>query len=472
MLFNSVTFALFFTVFYSLYLLLNPKGRNKILLAASYFFYAAWDWRFLFLLLFSTVLDFVLAQKIERASGRGKKMLLTLSVTASLSILGFFKYFNFFAENLHALFAVFGLKADFFTLQIILPVGVSFYTFQTIGYVTDVYRGKTPAVKNFLDFAVFVSFFPQLVAGPIERAGHMIPQIQTPRKITREGINEGLALFCWGLFKKTVIADNSAIFVERVFASSADLPGFLILAGVYAFAFQIYGDFSGYTDMARGLARLMGFELAVNFNRPYLAKNPPDFWRRWHISLSAWLRDYLYIPLGGNRGGNLLTCRNLMLTMLLGGLWHGAAWTFIAWGAYHGLLLIFHKLLPEPKNSGTFLTGLLKTIGMFHLTCFGWIFFRAGSLHEAFTMIERIFLHFQAGEFFSVLTSISPAGFAVLLAAAAILLFRFKHSEDLKPAWSLSEGFLFKKILSYSSLFFLILLLGAKHAQQFIYFQF
>lgn len=471
MLFNSISFALFFTAVYSLYLLLNHKGQNKMLLAASYLFYAAWDWRFLFLLLFSTVLDFVLAQKIERASAPRKKLLLALSVTASLSILGFFKYFNFFAGSLHSLFSVFGFKADFFTLHIILPVGVSFYTFQTIGYVTDVYRGKTPAVKNFLDFALFVSFFPQLVAGPIERASHMVPQIQTPRKITREGINEGFALLFWGLFKKVVIADNAAVFVERVFSSSSDLPGFLNLAGVYAFAFQIYGDFSGYTDMARGLARLMGFQLPLNFNQPYLAQNPPDFWRRWHISLSTWLRDYLYIPLGGNRGGKLLTCRNLMLTMLLGGLWHGAAWTFIVWGAYHGLLLIFHKLLPEKTGPETFQVRVLKIIGMFHLTCLGWIFFRANSLPESFSMIGRILFHFQAKELFSILVS-SPAALLTVFTISLFLLFRIKHSEDQNPAWNLSEGFFLKKALSYSSLFFLILLLGAKHAQQFIYFQF
>ncbi|MBE9529897.1 MAG: MBOAT family protein, partial [Proteobacteria bacterium] len=346
MLFNSVQFAIFFAIVYLLYLLLNHKGQNRLLLVASYVFYGCWDWRFLSLIAISTVVDYFCGLKIyESREKQKRKLFLFISVCSNLTILGFFKYFNFFTDNLYALLNGFGFSPDPFFLNIILPVGISFYTFQTISYSIDIYRKELNPTRKFLDFALFVSFFPQLVAGPIERAKNLLPQMLLPRKLTVDKFYEGCYLIFWGLFLKVFIADNLARMVDPVFSSSGPYDGVRVLLALYAFAFQIFGDFAGYSNIARGLAKCMGFDLMVNFNLPYFAVNPKDFWQRWHISLSTWFRDYLYIPLGGNRHGQMNTCRNLAITMLLCGLWHGAAWTFIVWGAYHALLQIIHKLL-------------------------------------------------------------------------------------------------------------------------------
>ena len=315
--------------------------QNGILLIASYVFYGFWDWRFLALLFVSTVVDYNLALLIEKSESPGeRKALLAASICVNLGILGFFKYFGFFAESFASLLNSFGFQSSTPFFNIVLPVGISFYTFQTMSYTIDVYRRKLPATRNFFDFALFVSFFPQLVAGPIERATKLLPQVLQPRKFSQSNFVEGFYLIILGLFKKVVIADNMAPIVNYIFSRDVStLSGAEVLVGVYAFAFQIYGDFAGYTDIARGVAKWLGFDLMLNFRMPYFATSPSDFWQRWHISLSSWLRDYLYIPLGGNRQGTLLTYRNLMLTMVLGGLWHGAAWTFVAWGFFHGLIL-------------------------------------------------------------------------------------------------------------------------------------
>jgi len=346
MLFNTIEFAVFITIVFSLYFIFNHKWQNRMLLVASYVFYGAWDWRFLSLIWVSTILDYFCGSRIESSqSSRRRKQLLFLSVLGNLSILAFFKYFNFFAGSFSELLTMFGLSVHPRYLNIILPIGISFYTFQTMSYSIDIYRGQLKATHRFFDFALFVAFFPQLVAGPIERAKHLLPQILSPRKITAEKIHEGCYLIFWGLFLKIFISDNLAQIVDPVFVEGQAFSGAAVLIATYAFAFQIFCDFAGYSNIARGLGKCMGFDIMLNFNLPYFATNPSEFWQRWHISLSSWLRDYLYIPLGGNRKGGLLTVRNLMLTMLLGGLWHGAAWTFIIWGAYHGLLLMLHQLV-------------------------------------------------------------------------------------------------------------------------------
>lgn len=372
---------------------------------------------------------------------RRQRTMIVVSVVCNLAVLGFFKYYNFFAESFAQLVqSAVGIRPSAWTLNIVLPVGISFYTFQSMAYTIDVYRGKVQAVERYATLATFLSFFPQLVAGPIERASHLLPQFQRPRRATRDELREGMWLICWGLFKKVVVADNMAVIVNGVFgpfdgsAPSTSVPndGLRLLLGVYAFALQIYGDFSGYTDIARGTARLLGFDLMLNFNLPYFAISPSDFWQRWHISLSSWLRDYLYIPLGGNRGTQMRVQRNLMVTMLLGGLWHGASWTFVLWGAFHGLILIGYRLLAPKIDDLRFSEALppLQKIGaraalleprptvttystvgfiplkccfsqrrlrllaaglvMFHLTCFGWLLFRAQSVTAIGVFLQAI----------------------------------------------------------------------------------
>ncbi len=429
MLFNSYIFWLFLGAVLALYRPLGATGRKVLLTGASYVFYGFWDWRFLGLIFVSTLTDYVAARAIEAAeSPKRKRLYLILSLVLNLGILGFFKYFGFFTESLSALLTSAGLSAPLPVLNVVLPVGISFYTFQTMSYSIDVYRGQTPATRNFLDFALYVSFFPNLVAGPIERSTTFLRQVISPRQRTPDDWQAGLYLILYGLFKKVVVADNMAAIAGTVFSSDpASLTAMETLVGIYAFAFQIYGDFAGYSSIARGVGRWLGFDLMVNFRMPYLAVSPSDFWRRWHISLSSWLREYLYIPLGGNRGGEAKTYRNLALTMILGGLWHGAAWTFVVWGAYQGLILIVYRALarirlpwgdaahePVPTATGHVLrasmgfdlspgvsakvAGPLSRIGsrvlavvvMFHLACLGWVFFRAESLGQAFGMLGRI----------------------------------------------------------------------------------
>jgi len=399
MLFNSFTFFVFFLIVYGLYLFLPFKAQNRMLLAASLFFYGSWDWRFLGLLMITVTVDFLMASGIRRFEKTWqKKGCVAVSALVNFSILGFFKYYNFFTDSF-VLFTerVIGWSPEFVTLSIVLPVGISFYTFQSMSYVTDVYYGRTEPLKKFPDYVLFVSFFPQLVAGPIERAQNLARQILQPRQVTWDGFRAGAGLFYWGLFKKMVIADCLAPVSDRVFAAGAQPSGLEVLAGVYAFALQIYGDFSGYSDMARGLGKMMGFEIMINFKNPYFVTNPRDFWRNWHISLSEWLRDNLYIPLGGSRKGRSRELINLQTTMLLGGLWHGANWTFVLWGAYHGALLCLQRLTQSffQKLENRFKpvrilwhAGLV--CGMFHLTCLGWLFFRAKSFGQIGELLSSL----------------------------------------------------------------------------------
>jgi D-alanyl-lipoteichoic acid acyltransferase DltB (MBOAT superfamily) len=385
MLFNSGVFFGFFAAFLLLYFLVRHRLslRNLLILAASYIFYGAWDYRFLFLLAGTSMMDFFVGRALDSTENpRARKLLLSASICVNLAILGFFKYYDFFLESALRFFSFFNVHADVHALGIILPVGISFYTFQEMSYTIDVYRRELPAARNLVRFLAYVSFFPQLVAGPIERGAHLLPQFGRTLEITRPMLKEGLWLCLWGLFKKVVIADSLASAVEMVYGNpSAGAP--LVILGTLAFALQIYCDFSGYSDMARGLARILGFDIMMNFNLPYTASNIREFWQRWHISLSTWLRDYLYIPLGGNRRGPTRTYLNLLITMFLGGLWHGAKWTFVLWGLWHGLGLIMHRLFVGRKlknlNSSWKPIGWLLTL---IFVCYGWLFFRADSLSQ------------------------------------------------------------------------------------------
>jgi len=353
MAFNSFVFLVFLALVLPCYYALSHKWQNRFLLAASYVFYGAWDWRFLSLLAASTLIDYHVAQALHQTSKLGRRrILLAVSVCANLGFLAAFKYFDFFVGSLSTLLVSLGLGELPWAIQVVLPVGISFYTFQTLGYTIDVYRRTQEPTRDFAAFALYVSYFPQLVAGPIERARNLLPRILNKRTVTPARIATGLQLMLMGYLKKTAIADAVAPYVDEIFAHPDQQSSLRLLFGLYLFAIQIYGDFSGYSDIARGVSRLFGIDLMVNFKQPYLSANITEFWRRWHISLSTWLRDYLYIPLGGNRKGKLNTYRNLMITMLLGGLWHGAAWGFVIWGGLHGLYLAVHKLICRDRGRG------------------------------------------------------------------------------------------------------------------------
>ena len=404
MLFNSLHYALFFPVVFIVYWLLakrHYKWQNILLLAASYFFYGCWDWRFVFLLAFSTLLDYYSGLKIEAASGKAsRKMWLVISVGINLAFLGVFKYYNFFVTSMVAMLAAVGLKITPSLLHVILPVGISFYTFHGLSYVFDIYNGKIKATRNPVDYSLFVCFFPLLVAGPIERATHLLPQIQQPRHFQYTKAADGLRQILWGLFKKVVIADNCAVFANQIFGHYESYSGLTLVMGAILFAFQIYGDFSGYSDIALGSARLLGFELLQNFNYPYFSRSIAEFWRRWHISLSSWFKDYLYIPLGGNKGSNWLRIRNTLIIFIVSGFWHGANWTFIAWGLLNALFIIPSIIKKTNRNhlgiiaATTWLPSVKDFIAMcvtFSLACFAWIFFRAESITQALGYIKRIF---------------------------------------------------------------------------------
>ena len=354
MLFNSVDFALFLPLVFGLYWAIGGERRklqNTLLWAASYVFYGWWDWRFLGVIVFSTTVDFVLGREIaHRTDPRTRKILLWTSLAVNLGLLGYFKYANFFLENFVEAFRFFGGSLDGGLLHIVLPVGISFYTFQTLSYTIDVYRGKIQAERDPIAFATFVAFFPQLVAGPIERASNLLPQFAEKRKFSRTQATDGMRQILWGLFKKIVIADQCAPIVNHMFENPEQYSGLMLVTGAVLFAFQLYGDFSGYSDVAIGTAKLFGFRLMKNFATPYFARDISDFWRRWHISLSTWFRDYVYIPLGGSRGSKSRTQLNMLIVFVVSGFWHGANWTFIVWGTLHGLLMIPLVLLHRNRD--------------------------------------------------------------------------------------------------------------------------
>jgi alginate O-acetyltransferase complex protein AlgI len=399
MLFNSPEYFIFLAAVLLLYYVLRRRWQNWMLIAASYLFYGFWDYRFLSLIVISTLVDYFAAKVIYQSSSEvQRRFFLILSLAVNLGFLGFFKYFNFFVDSAERALSMIGLGVSTPVLYVILPVGISFYTFQTMAYTIDVYRGKMVPVKSLRDFALYVCYFPQLVAGPIERPQNLLPAIQARRVVTTEKLTSGAVLILIGLFRKVVIADGIGAQVDIIFSNPGGYTTPYLLMGLYLFALQIYCDFAGYSDIARGTSRLLGIELMRNFNQPYFASSITEFWRRWHISLSTWLRDYLYIPLGGNRGSVSKTYRNLMLTMLLGGLWHGAAWTFVIWGGLHGLYLIgqrfFHRHerppLPTSPTEWNWprVGGVLLT---FHLVLLTWVFFRAPGLSAAAGYLQGIF---------------------------------------------------------------------------------
>lgn len=404
MLFNSIDFAVFLPIVFMLYWFVfnrNIKSQNLLIVVASYFFYGCWDWKFLILIFISTIVDFLVGLGLLRTQQQKKrKVLLWVSIISNLGILMFYKYFNFFIDNFNEVFTFLGTSFHFKTLQIILPVGISFYTFQTLSYTIDVYRQKLKPTKDFIAFSAFVSFFPQLVAGPIERASNLLPQFFKARKFIYKEAVDGLKQILWGLFKKIVIADRCAFYVDSAFTESESHLGSNLALGVFFFAFQIYCDFSGYSDIAIGTSRLFGFNLKQNFNFPYFSRNIGEFWRKWHISLSTWFRDYLYIPLGGSKGSKLQNIKNIFIVFLVSGFWHGAKWTFVFWGLIHSLLFLPLLLTKQNRkymdvvSKERVLPSLKDFFQMtitFCLVAFTWIFFRANSLEHAFIYIEKMF---------------------------------------------------------------------------------
>jgi len=404
MLFNSIEFLFFLPIVFVLYWFVFNKqlrAQNILLLLASYLFYGWWDWRFLFLLLISTCLDYFVALAIQNSQDVSKrKLFLGISLIGNLGMLGFFKYYNFFVQSWIDAWSSIGVTMEATTLNIILPVGISFYTFQTLSYTIDVYRNEMKPTKNFIDFAAFVTFFPQLVAGPIERASHLLPQFYKSRVFDYQNAVLGCKLIVWGMFKKVVVADNCAFFVTKIFDNPEAYSSGELFVGMVFFAFQIYGDFSGYSDIAIGLSKLFGFDLMVNFKFPYFSRDIAEFWRRWHISLSTWFRDYIYIPLGGSKGTMGLQIRNVMIIFLVSGFWHGANWTFIVWGALNAFYFLPLLLTNTNRNNMEIvakgrlfpsLRELLAMIATFFLVLISWIFFRADSISLAFKYLVNLF---------------------------------------------------------------------------------
>lgn len=424
MLFNSIDFAIFLPIVFLLYWFVfnkNIRLQNLLIVVASYVFYGWWDWRFLSLILFSTIVDYLVGIKLKKEDNlTNRKLLLWTSIMVNLGLLGFFKYYNFFQDNFTTAFSFFGKEIKPYSLNIILPVGISFYTFQTLSYSIDVYKRKLVPTKDFIAFAAFVSFFPQLVAGPIERATNLLPQFYSKRIFNYPKAVDGMRQILWGLFKKVVVADNCAEIANQIFNNSADYSGSTLWMGAIFFAFQIYGDFSGYSDIAIGTSRLFGVNLMQNFNYPYFSRDIAEFWRRWHISLSTWFRDYLYIPLGGSRGGTWMKIRNTFIIFIVSGFWHGANWTFIIWGALNAIF--FLPLLLAKKNRSNLdvvskgknlpeIKDFINILFTFILTLFAWIFFRAESVGHASSYISTIlsstlFSLPQFGDVYATLTVI------------------------------------------------------------------
>jgi alginate O-acetyltransferase complex protein AlgI len=468
MLFTQIEFLILFALTMAWVLLVRHHGVQKWgLLAVSYYFYGYWDWRFLGLLLFCTAVNYIAASAIvaEAKPGRRKAWLVG-AVSISLAVLGFFKYYNFFITSAEALLAPFGVHLG--TLRIILPVGISFFTFQTLSYTIDVYRGRIPATRSFRDLALYIAFFPQLVAGPIVRASEFMPQLETPRILSWRRAYEGFAIAVLGFFKKVFIADRVASFVDGVFAAPDVYDGATLALGVLAYAVQIYCDFSGYSDIAIGVARILGYDFSRNFNMPYVARGIDEFWHRWHISLSTWLRDYLYIPLGGSRRGRVSTYMNLLLTMVLGGLWHGAAWTFVAWGAWHGGALAVQRWFHEGSRSrettaSAWWRGAVGWLLTMIVVMVGWVFFRARTFSDAWTMISRI------GTLAGGVTWLHP--FAVFAVAGLGIHHGLAQWEPLRRTFAPRVDSVWTPALLFSMLW-LVVVFYPRGFQPFIYFQF
>lgn len=480
MLFNSLDFAIFLPIVFILFWSFRDiKIQNFIIVVASYIFYGWWDWKFLTLIFFSSVLDYLVALNIEKTENlKRRKWLLALSMVINLSLLGFFKYFNFFIENVNQAFSFLGQPLELERLDIILPVGISFYTFQTMSYTIDVYRRHLTATKDFIAFSSFVSFFPQLVAGPIERATHLLPQFLKNREFNYALAVDGMRQMLWGFFKKIVIADNCAQFANEIFNNHTDYNGATLFVGALCFTFQIYGDFSGYSDIAIGCSRLFGFDLKQNFNFPYFSRDIAEFWRRWHISLSTWFRDYLYIPLGGSKGNTWFKVRNTFIIFLVSGFWHGANWTFIIWGLLNAIYFLPLLLTNKNRNNlneiakdrwfPTFgeLFGISST---FILTVFAWIFFRSETVTQAFQICKEIGLHGwntipnfpKMNDFFVIL---------VMLLFFISLEWKGRNSQFAIQHFALKRSRLVRISFYYVIVFAIIWFYGQE--KEFIYFQF
>lgn len=473
MTFVSLVFLAFMLVLYPLYLLLPHRGQNRLLLVGSLVFYGWWDWRFLALIGFTTTLDWWVGQSLAATDDpRRRRALLLLSVIANLGVLGFFKYFNFFAASLQAALAPFGIHPGWTALNIILPVGISFYTFQSMSYSFDVYRRHMPACRSWADYVTFVAFFPQLVAGPIERAVDLLPRVQAPRRITRDAFTRGLFLILLGLFKKIAVSDGVAGSVDAIYNATHAVSGADVRLATWLFAAQIYCDFSGYSDIARGVAKILGFDLMTNFDQPYVAVNPSEFWRRWHISLSTWLRDYLYIPLGGNRGGEARTYRNLMATMVLGGLWHGAAWNYVLWGVYQGAILCVHRLWSSATGSARAAATAgwvraLKVAFFFQVVCYGWLLFRARSFEQIVSFTRGALLDWKQPAHVPPPSLPALAGLALVVALEAWQAGAARGHARFYRSWPAPvRGAVYAALVT-------ILFMGLSNApSQFIYFQF
>lgn len=478
MLFNSIDFALFLPTVFLLYWFVihkNLKLQNAYLVVVSYVFYGWWDWRFLSLIIFSTVIDYAVGRQLGRnINSNHRRLFLWVSILINLVFLGVFKYYNFFIDNFTLGFSFLGMPITARSLNIILPVGISFYTFQTLSYSIDVYQNKLKPTKDFIAFAAFVSFFPQLVAGPIERATHLLPQFKIKRQFNYQQAVDGLRQILWGLFKKMVIADNCAEIVNTIFNNPQDFSGSTLLLGAVFFAFQIYGDFSGYSDIAIGAARLFGFRLKQNFAFPYFSRDIAEFWRRWHISLSTWFRDYLYIPLGGSRGAIRLQIRNVFIIFLVSGFWHGANWTFLVWGALNALYFLpllltknnrNHLQIVAAENKWPSFKELLQILLTFTLTTLAWIFFRAESITHAIQYLQGL----VSESLFSI-PQIRPTYLLILL--AIFLSIEWLGRRDLYAIETL--GFKWKRPLRL--LFYYCIIISifwfSREQNEFIYFQF
>ncbi len=482
MLFNSLDFAIFLPIVFILYWFVfnkNLKFQNLLIVASSYLFYGWWDWRFLSLILFSTIVDYSVGIKLSKEENPSKrKIFLWTSILVNLGFLGFFKYYNFFLDNFVTAFSFFGTEMKANSLNIILPVGISFYTFQTLSYTIDVYKRKLEPTKDFIAFSAFVSFFPQLVAGPIERATHLLPQFYRKRTFDYSKAVDGMRQILWGLFKKIVIADNCAEYANLIFNNSDDYSGSTLVLGALFFTFQIYGDFSGYSDIAIGTSRLFGFDLMRNFNFPYFSRDIAEFWRRWHISLSTWFRDYLYIPLGGSRGGTWMKVRNTFIIFIVSGFWHGANWTFIVWGALNAIY--FLPLLLTKKNRSNLdvigqgknlpsvreLFFMLLTFGM---TVFAWIFFRAENIGHAMNYISQIL----SPSIFTIPKFADMTNALIVVVLVCLFLFVEWFGRDQQYAIA-NFGIKWKRPLRHAVYYiiFITILWYSGSEQQFIYFQF
>ena len=480
MLFNSIQFLIFFPVVLALYFATPHRYRWGLLLAASYYFYMSWRAEYVILIIVSTLVDYFVARQMGQTTQKsGRRLLLLLSLISNLGLLFAFKYFNFFNDSARAIFNQFNLFYNVPAFEALLPIGISFYTFQTLSYTIDVYRGQKKPEKHLGIFALYVAFFPQLVAGPIERSVRLLPQFRETYTFDYERVGNGLKLMAWGFFKKLVIADRLAPIVNGVYNDPTDYTGWPLILSTYFFAFQIYCDFSGYSDIAIGAARIMGYDLMENFRRPYFAESVAEFWRRWHISLSTWFRDYLYIPLGGSRVSKPAWYLNLMIVFLVSGLWHGANWTFVVWGALHGVYMVlaiwlgglfvwarnFLNLQKAPR-----LQNLLQIVMTFHLVTFAWIFFRANSIAEAVYIIRHLFIGLDLSTIYKLEGGIYSATFGVSMILLLLLIQMIQTRISLpqfvaaRPVWM--------RWAFYYTLAMTILIFGQFGTVEFIYFQF